>query len=170
MSTATGTERGITIVRRLEAPREVVFQAWTDPEHLQWFANPTHPPRHPTTVDLRVGGEWRLHMVEHDDKSYTTGGIYREITPPEKLVFTWGAIGGWPDLDVDRLDDFPIVTVTLADRGAETEMTCHIGFADSVGEEEIRHWYALGIRDGFTQTIDRIVPYVNGVAHIKRAA
>lgn len=56
MSTVTETEREFTIVRRLEAPREVVFQAWTDPDHLHWFANPGHPPHHPTTVDLRVGG------------------------------------------------------------------------------------------------------------------
>ena len=92
MSVGTTTRRDLTIVRRLDAPRELVFQAWTDPVHLQWFANPTHPPHELITVDLRVGGAWRLQMIENEDKAYVTGGIYREIVPPEKLVFTWGAV------------------------------------------------------------------------------
>ena len=112
MNTVTTTERGFTIVRRLAAPRELVFAAWTDPDHLlHWFAN--LPPREPVTVDLRVGGAWRLDMVENPDRAYVTGGIYREIDPPESLAFSWGAVGGWPDIDPDRLDDAPLVTVTL---------------------------------------------------------
>ena len=164
MNTVTENDRGLTIVRRLDAPREVVFRAWTDPEHLVWFANPLHPPRHPTTVDLRVGGAWRLHMVEHEDKSYTTGGIYREIVPPERLVFAWGAVGGWPDYDPDRPDEAPIVTVTLADLGDATEMTFTVRFAGHVAQDVIEHWYSLGIKRGWVETVDRIVPYLKETA------
>jgi uncharacterized protein YndB with AHSA1/START domain len=166
MNTTAETERGFTIVRRLQAPREVVFQAWTDPDHLQWFANPNHPPRHPTTVDLRVGGEWRLSMVEHEAKSYTTGGVYREIVPPERLVFTWGVTGGWPDYDAERPENLPICTVTLKDLGDATEMIFDVAFADNAPEDVVKHWYAVGFRDGFTQTVDRIVPYLNGAAQL----
>jgi uncharacterized protein YndB with AHSA1/START domain len=51
-------------------------------------------------------------MIESEDRSYTTGGIYREILPPEKLVFTWGAADGWPLFDPARPDDGPVVTLT----------------------------------------------------------
>ena len=48
------------------------------------------------------------------DTTYFTGGVYREIVPDEKLVFAWGATDGWPQLDLERLDDSPLVTVTLS--------------------------------------------------------
>src|SRR3954453_9409483 len=105
MSAGTTTKRDLTIVRRLDAPRELVFQVWSDPDHLQWFANPPHPPRVPITVDLRVGGAWRLQMIENEGKPYMTGGIYREIVPSEKIVFSWGAVDGWPAIDPNMLDD-----------------------------------------------------------------
>lgn len=162
MSTPTRTERGFTIVRRLQAPREVVFRAWTDPRHLAWFANPEQPARHPTTVDLRVGGQWRLSMVEREDKAYTTGGVYREIVPPERLVFSWGVAGGWPDYDPQRPQDVPICTITLKDLGGATEMIFEVGFAGDAAEDVIKHWFSMGFKEGFTQTVDRIVPYING--------
>jgi uncharacterized protein YndB with AHSA1/START domain len=161
MTTATTTERGFTIVRRLDVPRELVFQAWTDPEHLVWFLNPATTPRHPTTVDLRVGGAWRLHMVENENKSYMTGGVYREIVPPEKLVFAWGAVDGWPEIDPGKPDDAPIVTVTLKDLGDATEMTFQVGFADHITEARIKEWFAMGIVGGWTDTIDRLDPHLS---------
>jgi uncharacterized protein YndB with AHSA1/START domain len=99
-------------------------------------------------------------MIENVERSYTTGGIYREIVPPEKLVFTWGAVDGWPSIDPDEPGDNPIVTVLLKDLGDATEMTCHFGFADDVTEERIQEWFALGVRSGWTQTVDRLGPYL----------
>lgn len=160
MSAGTTTRRDLTIVRRLEAPRELVFQAWTDPVHLQWFANPPHPPLEPITVDLRVGGAWRLQMIENEDKAYMTGGIYREIVPPEKLVFSWGAVGGWPEIDPNQLDDAPLVTVTLDDLGDATEMNFHVAFPDYLSDADVEAWFALGIVGGWNDTIDRLNPYL----------
>lgn len=155
MTTVTKAERGFTIVRRLDAPRELVFQAWTDPDHLVWFAGAA-PGEHPTTVDLRVGGAWRFHMVESDERNYVTGGIYREIEPPSKLVFTWGAVGGWPAIDPSGPDDNPVVTVTLNDVGGATEMVFQVAFADHLSEEQIRNWFGLGVVDGWTATLERL--------------
>lgn len=164
MSTATAIDRGFTIVRRLGAPREVVFQAWTDPEHLQWFANPGFAPGQPTTVDLRVGGMWRLHMVENEAKSYMTGGIYREIVPPEKLVFSWGAIDGLPTIDPARLDDVPLVTVTLNDVDGGTEMVVRVELADHLSDDEIREWLATGMAEGWENTLDRLGPQMSATS------
>lgn len=157
MSSATLVERGFTITRQLEAPREVVFQAWTDPSQLHWFAGVAPDPQHPTTVDLRVGGEWRLRLVENAEKPYITGGIYREIVTPERLVFTWGATDGWPMIEPARLDDSPLVTVMLREIGpAATEMTVHFSLADHLTEDQVRDWFAIGVVDGMSQTLDRL--------------
>lgn len=160
MSAAATTDRGITIVRKLDAPRELVFQAWTDPDHLTWYHGPGPGQPHPTTVDLRVGGAWRIHMIENEERSYTTGGVYTEIVPPEKLVFTWGAVDGWPSIDPDQPGDNPTVTVLLKDLGDATEMTFQVTFADDVTDERIQEWFALGIRRGWAETLDRLNPYL----------
>jgi uncharacterized protein YndB with AHSA1/START domain len=161
MSASTRVERGFTIVRELDAPRELVFRAWTEPEHLQqWFATTPGAADNPTTVDLRVGGAWRLLMVEHADKSYVTGGIYHEIVEPERLAYWWGAVDGWPSIDPDRPEDNPLFTVILNAVGRRTEMITTVGFVEGADEDRVREWLATGMRDGWTQTVDRLAPYL----------
>ncbi|HWJ86389.1 MAG TPA: SRPBCC domain-containing protein [Cellulomonas sp.] len=152
------TDRGFTVVRRLAAPRELVFRAWTEPAHLQWFAGVPADPAYPTTVDLRVGGTWRVHLIEDEGRgrAYWTGGLYREIAAPEKLVFTWGALDGWPELDVDDLDALPVATITLNEVEGGTEMVAHFGFADSLSDQRVAEWLAMGVRAGWTETLARI--------------
>ena len=92
--------RRIVVTREFAAPRAAVFRAWTVPSELEWFLNPDQPrPDQPVEVDLRVGGAWTVPMVIDADTSYTTGGIYLEIVPDERIVFAWGAEDGWPKLD-----------------------------------------------------------------------
>ncbi len=153
----TDSERGFTLTRMLDAPRERVFQAWTDPWHLQWFYSDLVDPREPIEVDLRVGGVWRQKMIVDENTEYFTGGIYHEIVPPERVVFTWGATNGWPQIDPDHLEDGPVVTVTLNEVGEKTEMTFHLGFPDHLSEERVREWFARGIRQGWTDTLNRLV-------------
>ena len=164
MDASTQVERGFTIVRELDAPRELVFRAWTEPEHLQqWFATTPATASHPTTVDLRVGGAWRLLMVENDEKSYVTGGIYREIVEPERLAYWWGAVDGWPALDPSRPQDNPLFTVILNDVGGATEMITTVGFVDELAEDRVRDWLATGMREGWTETVGRLAPYLVGI-------
>jgi uncharacterized protein YndB with AHSA1/START domain len=158
--TAPGvTTRGFTLTRTLDAPREQVFRAWTDPAHLTWFFNDTMPtPSEQIEVDLRVGGRWRVMMVIDDDTRYMTGGRYLEISPPERLVFIWGAAGGWPRLDLDNLDDNPIVTVDLAEEDADqTRMTVMVSLPERMSDERAAEWLASGMRNGWSDTIDRLV-------------
>ena len=162
----TRHDRGFTIVRYLDAPRELVFQAWTDPAQLHWYAGVPPQPEHPSTVDLRVGGAWRVLLVEPEGRTYVTGGIYHEIDPPEKLVFTWGAVDGWPAIDADRPpQDGPIATVLLKDAGGKTEMTFSISFPDHVGAERIQEWFSVGFLHGWRDTIDRLAPHLSTVEH-----
>lgn len=155
--------REFTLRRILDAPRALVFQAWTDPKHLQrWYINNEQAiPSDPITVDLRVGGAWRVKMVINERLQYFTGGIYREILPVEKLVFTWGAVDGWPEIDPDHPEeDAPVVTITLnalGEQGEQTEMIFHLALPARLSEERVREWFAARIREGWSDTIDRLV-------------
>ncbi len=158
MTTTDDLQRDFTLSWTLDAPRAEVFRAWTDPDHLLWFYNDDNPvPSEPIELDLRVGGVWRQHMVIDDSTAYVTGGVYREIVPDEKLVFAWGATGGWPELDPDRLDDSPLVTVTLTEARERTEMSVRVELPASFPEDRVREWLSLGVRDGWRQTVDRLV-------------
>ena len=150
-------ERGFTLTRTFDAPPDMVFRAWTDPAHLGWFFNPGIAHDVPVSVDLRVGGVWRQQMVENADKQYFTGGIYREIVPGRKLVFTWGAVDGWPKIDLDRPDDGPLVTLRFRSAGMGTEMDLEVQLPDHISEEKTSEWLATGMREGWGMTVDRLV-------------
>jgi uncharacterized protein YndB with AHSA1/START domain len=142
---------------RFAAPPADVFRAWTDPDRLGWFYNDAQPvPVEPIEVDLRVGGVWRQLMVISEKTSYFTGGVYREIVPDEKLVFSWGAVDGWPELDPERLDDSPLVTVTLAPAGEGTELRLRVELPDGAARDRLRDFWPLAIRNGWGDTVDRL--------------
>ena len=105
----------LTINRRLNAPRAKVYAAWTDPAQLTgWFGNPQIARAH-AELDVREGGHFRITMVGQDAQELEVSGVYREVVPGERLVFTW-AWGGTPER-VSR------VTVRLKDDGAGTLLT-----------------------------------------------
>ena len=109
-------DREFTITRVLDAPRELVWQAWTDPEHMsRWFGpHGFTTPLATVTMDVRPGGTFEFTMVSDDDgNEIPSGGTFLEVVEPERLV--------WRDRDVDLL-----VTVTFAELGDRTEMTCHV--------------------------------------------
>jgi uncharacterized protein YndB with AHSA1/START domain len=151
------TRREFTLTWTLDASPADVFQAWTDPDQLEWFYNDQQPiPAEPIELDLRVGGVWRQLMVIDEGTAFFTGGVYREIVQDEKLVFAWGATDGWPKIDPDRLDDSPLVTVTLSRLDGRTEMTVHVELPASFSEAEVREWWSIGVRDGWRDTVDRL--------------
>ena len=106
-------------------------------------------------LDLRVGGVWRQLMVIDEDTSYFTGGIYREIVPNERLVYAWGATGGWPRLDPDNLDESPQVTIVLTGNAARTEMVVHVELPAELPDDGVPAWWPM-VENGFRDTIDRL--------------
>jgi uncharacterized protein YndB with AHSA1/START domain len=77
------------------------------------------------------------------------------------LCSSGGAVGGWPAIDLDRLDDGPVVTVLLNEAGGKTEMVFHLALPDTFSDERVREWFATGMRDGWGNTIDRLVASFN---------
>jgi uncharacterized protein YndB with AHSA1/START domain len=157
--TTTTTDRGFTLTRILNAPPATVWRAWTEPEHLRWFLNPGFgAPDAPITVDLRVGGAFRVHMIVNDELEYMTGGIYREIVPTERLAFEWGAIDGWPLLDPAVPDDAPLTILEFIDNGdGTTEQRLQVAFPAAMPDARVADWLASGMREGWGSTIDRLV-------------
>lgn len=148
---------GYTLTWRFDAPPARVYRAWTEPELLGWFFNPTQPtPHEPIELDLRVGGHWRQRMIADDDTAYTTGGVYRELQPGRRLAFAFGAVGGWPELDPDDLDAAPQVVIDLSPDGAGTPMTLSMTFPAGY----VPH---PAMRDGWRQTVDRLASALGGV-------
>ena len=109
-------ETTLKIRRTFQAPRERVFRAWTDAAELaRWFA----PSAEYTTVvpelDLKVGGKYKLEMQHKGGNINKVGGTYREIVPPEKIVFTWR----WEN---DPSAHESLVTIEFLDLGPATEV------------------------------------------------
>ncbi|MCL4559151.1 MAG: metalloregulator ArsR/SmtB family transcription factor [Chloroflexi bacterium] len=118
----TQTIKEVTLMRVFDAPRELVFKAWTDPRLMaQWFG--PHMFSIPVCeLDVRPGGAMRIVMHGPDDLDYPMHGVFREIIPPERIVFSTRAIddeNGAAQLET-------LNTVTLTDLGAQTRLTLHI--------------------------------------------
>ena len=113
-SAGSSIETTLQIRRTFQAPREKVFRAWTDPDQMKhWFA-PTADYETTAEVDLRVGGKYRIQMKHTDGSIHTAVGEYREISEPEKLVYTWS----WEDGSTSG----SLVTVKFRDLGSATEL------------------------------------------------
>ncbi len=112
----------VTMTRVFDAPRNLVYKAWTDPGHLaQWwgphgFTNPV------CEVDLRPGGTWRIDMRGPDGTIYPNTGRYLEVVERERLVYT-----DIVDDDATAWGDSPppssVSTVTFEDAGSQTKVT-----------------------------------------------
>ena len=105
----------LEVRRTIRAPRSTVFAAWTTPEELRrWHApGPLHVSL--AQMDVRPGGSYRIHMVEPDGKEHRVSGVYREVNPPAKIVYTWSWDGDHPVKD-------SVVTIEFFERGDATEV------------------------------------------------
>ena len=86
---STPSERELAVTRDFDAPRELVFDAWTKPEHItSWMLGPEGWTMPVCEVDLRPGGAWRFVWRGAGGKEMGMDGVYREVAPPERMVFT----------------------------------------------------------------------------------
>src|SRR5947207_15661949 len=118
---AAAPERELTVTRVFDAPREVVFGAWTDPAQAALWWGPQGFTTISCEMDVRPGGAYRACMRSPEGTRHCRRGTYREIVPPERLVFTFA----WEDAAGD-LGHETLVTVTFADAGrGKTRLTLH---------------------------------------------
>jgi uncharacterized protein YndB with AHSA1/START domain len=140
MSDSPGTNRPFTIRQQIKASPERVFKAWTDPEQIsRWFVpvDGWSAPVDLIGVDTSAGGSWRVSMVDEKGEAYPAVFHYREVSEPNRLVFTTGA----PDHDPND-PDIATATVTFEARDRGTEMT-YQGIAQDPDQSEVEGWRAM---------------------------
>jgi uncharacterized protein YndB with AHSA1/START domain len=142
--------RSIIGMREFDAPRDLVFAAWSDPKHLaQWwgpngFTTTTH------SFDFRPGGMWRFVMHGPDGRDYQNRITFEEILPPERIVYRHGGD-----------DNEPVhfkQTVVFEDIGDRTRITCRSDFPSAAERDRVIKEY----RDtGLEQHMARLGEYVS---------
>ena len=141
-------EGTVAITRVFDAPRALVWQAWTDPKMMaQWFGPRGFTASVPK-LDVRVGGALRIVMHGPDGNDYPMKGVFTEVKAPERLVFSNIAI----DNDGNHLLEGETV-VTLSEQGGKTTMTLK---SRAVGLVPISVQMLAGMEAGWTQSIDKL--------------
>jgi uncharacterized protein YndB with AHSA1/START domain len=141
-------EREIVITRVFDAPRALVFKAWTDPKQLMLWWGPNGFTNPVCEVDARVGGAWRIVMRSPDGSEYPCGGVYREVVEPERLVFTNIATDKEGNPVIDGL-----TTVIFAEHGGKTKLTLQ---TRGVAVVAYAAAYLAGMETGWTQSLERL--------------
>jgi uncharacterized protein YndB with AHSA1/START domain len=143
--------RAIIGTRVLDAPRTLVFAAWSDPKHLaQWwgpngFTTTTH------AFDFRAGGVWRFVMHGPDGRDYQNRITFDEIVAPERIVYRHG---GGDDVEPVQFS----TTVLFEDLGSKTKLIWSGVFPSAEARARVIKGY--GADTGLVQTMERLADYV----------
>lgn len=142
-------DRVLVITRDFDAPRALVWQTWIDFNHAKhWMGPPGHPMRSMEN-DLRVGGHWR-NVMRHDGKELPQSGVYREISAPELLSFTFA----WEEPDGARGHE-TLVTVRLEELAPDkTRMTFQQGVFPTTQSRD-------GHRGGWNRALDAFEQFLS---------
>ena len=122
------SDKEILLTRVFDAPRQLVFEAMTRPEHVRrWWPAMDGMTMTVCEIDFRVGGKWRYAAVGPDGNEFGFHGEYREIVPPEKVVNT------------EIFDPFPeevtVCTMTLEEQGKKTHFQCRVVHTTKEGRD-----------------------------------
>jgi uncharacterized protein YndB with AHSA1/START domain len=145
-------EGELIVIRVLDASPETVFQAWTDPKQMaRWwgpncFTNPV------CELDPRPGGAWRIVMRAPDGVEYECGGIYREVVPPARLVFSNNAFDHEGKVLLEG-----VTSVTFAAQGGKTKLTLETRM---IGKVSYAAQMLAGMEAGWNQSLDRLTDLV----------
>ncbi|MQY31256.1 SRPBCC family protein [Nocardia aurantia] len=141
-------DREFTLVRVFDAPRDLVFRAWLEPDQLAEWAGPEGFTTKPGSIVAEpvVGGRYESVMVsDADGAEYRSAGVFREIVAPERLVFTWGDPTGDGGADHES-----VITVAFAEAGdGKTTMTFHLLAPGPLSPGD-------GAATGWGQSLDRL--------------
>jgi uncharacterized protein YndB with AHSA1/START domain len=113
MQTSDDGKHRIVARRRMPAPREIVFEAWVDPEGMREWMCPGDVLSVEAVMDVRVGGSFRI-VMKGKEQVHEHIGTYQIVDPPAKLVFTWSA--------VEDPGEITLVTVAFLPHGEESEL------------------------------------------------
>lgn len=137
----------VVISRTFDAPRDLVWKAWTDPAHIMQWWGPQGFANSSCDLELRVGGAFRLHMCAPDGNTYPCTGIFREIMEPERIVYESTADDSHPC--GAGLPPRSLVTVTFDELGGKTTLTLHTRFESQARRDAANAArYSISWREG----------------------
>ena len=145
----TPSDREILGTRVVDAPRELVWEAWTNPEHVpNWLLGPDGWTMPVCEIDLRPGGAWHFVWRRSDGTEMEMRGEYREVEPPERLVHTesWG--GDWPET---------LNTLILSEEDGKTTMAQTVLYPSKEARDAA---LATGMKDGASVSFERLDEYL----------
>jgi uncharacterized protein YndB with AHSA1/START domain len=151
----TASDREIVFTRVFDAPRELVFSAWSDPQHVAHWWGPNGFTLTTFEMSVKPGGVWRFIMHGPDGADYPNRIVFDEIVKPERLVYSHG--GGKPGDSVDFQ-----VTVTFAAQGKQTRLTMRMVFPSAAERDRVVKEY--GAIEGGKQTLARLADYLAKLA------
>ena len=149
----TPSDREIVATRVFDAPRRLVFEAHTSPEHLpHWMLGPDGWTMPVCEVDLRPGGAWHFVWRRQDGTEMEMGGVYMEVVPPERLVNTesWG--GDWPET---------LNTLVLAEEDGRTTLASTVLYPSREARDAALR---TGMKEGWSAGFDRLDEHLRTMA------
>lgn len=147
----------LIISRRLNAPPELAFKAWTTAEHIQQWMRPGPGMTVPlASMDLRVGGKFRIQMKTADGEFFTAVGVFKEVKPPERLVYTWDYEKDGSGTEFGEVEGKPSqITVEFIKRGKQTEFVLtHSRFATVESRDNHAEGWNKGV-ESFAQFVEK---------------
>ena len=152
-SFTTPSDREISGTRVVDAPRALVWEAFTNPEHVRrWMLGPEGWTMPVCEIDLRPGGAWHFVWRQEEGTEMGMTGVYREVTPPARLVQTesWGP--DWPET---------INTLTLAEEYGRTTIVQTVLYPSKEARDAA---LKTGMKEGWSASLDRLAELVRAVA------
>jgi uncharacterized protein YndB with AHSA1/START domain len=150
------------VTRVVDAPREVVFRAWTEPAHVKQWWGPAAFSTPVCEMDVRPGGAYRLVMRSPEGVDYPMAGVYREVIPPERIVYTidfsehpaeWHRQLAALREGAAAPAESPLVTVTFEAQGRRTRLTVRMRFGSA---SERSAFLRMGMKEGWGQSLERL--------------
>jgi uncharacterized protein YndB with AHSA1/START domain len=147
---AETSEHGLVITRIFDAPRDLLWQVWTEPQHLAHWWGPRGSALPFWKADLRAGGSYRFNMRGPDGNDYWNQGKYREVVAPERLVME----GGWTDAAGNAKSPVMVTTVTFEEENGKTKLTLRGSGFESASARDSH-------RGGWSQSFERLTDYLS---------
>jgi uncharacterized protein YndB with AHSA1/START domain len=144
----TPSDREIVMTRVFDAPRALVFDAYTNPEHLPHWFGPRGWTLPVCEIDLRPGGAWRFVLRGPDGAEMGMRGVYQQIAPPERLVST------------ESFDDYPgetLNTLILSEEESKTTYTVTVLYPSKEVRDAVLE---SGMQEGAAESFDRLAEYL----------
>lgn len=150
------SDRAIVAERVFNAPRELVFKVWIDPEHLSKWWGPNGFTTTFQSMDVRPGGTWIFTMHGPDGVDYPNRVVYSEVVPPEKLVYTHDS-----GID-DAPGQFQVTLIFTEERKNKTKLSIEMVFKSAAERDEVVEKY--GAIEGMHQMLARFEEFISTMA------